>query len=236
MTEGPIARPSHPARVHVHVNAAASVDGKLSTRRREQIRISGEADQDRLDALRAEADAVAVGVGTVLADDPELTVDDTDRIVRREDRGDPPQPAAVVLDTGARTPLEAALLDTGARTFVLAGTEAPADRVAALEEVGAGVIRAGQERVALGEALAELESHGVERLLVEGGGEVVFSLFQAGLADELTVYVGSLLIGGREAPTLADGQGFVDPAAFPALSLVGTDRLDDGIVLRYHVE
>ncbi len=70
-------------------------------------------------------------------------------------------------------------------------------------------------------------------MLAEGGGELVFSLFDAGLVDELSVYVGSFVVGGRDAPTLADGEGFVD--GFPQLSLVGVERLDDGVLLRYDV-
>jgi 2,5-diamino-6-(ribosylamino)-4(3H)-pyrimidinone 5'-phosphate reductase len=71
-------------------------------------------------------------------------------------------------------------------------------------------------------------------MMVEGGGELVFSLFDAGLVDELRVYVGSLVVGGREAPTLADGDGFV--GEFPALSLEGVERFDDGVALSYAVE
>jgi 2,5-diamino-6-(ribosylamino)-4(3H)-pyrimidinone 5'-phosphate reductase len=69
--------------------------------------------------------------------------------------------------------------------------------------------------------------------MVEGGGEVIFSLFAADLVDELTLFVGSTLIGGREAPTLADGEGFVED--FPDLTLTGVERLDDGVVLSYEV-
>ena len=68
---------------------------------------------------------------------------------------------------------------------------------------------------------------------VEGGGELIFSLFEAELVDELTVYVGSMIIGGRGAPTLADGDGFVDE--FPTLELRDVARLDDGVVLSYDV-
>jgi 2,5-diamino-6-(ribosylamino)-4(3H)-pyrimidinone 5'-phosphate reductase len=69
--------------------------------------------------------------------------------------------------------------------------------------------------------------------MVEGGGEVIYSCFDAGLVDELHVYVGSMVIGGRDAPTLADGEGFTE--SFPRLDLVGTERLDDGVVLSYEV-
>jgi len=77
------------------------------------------------------------------------------------------------------------------------------------------VVVAGENRVWLPDALPQLESHGVERLMVEGGGELIFSLFEAGLVDELSVYVAPKIIGGRDAPTLADGEGFVDD--FPEL-------------------
>jgi 2,5-diamino-6-(ribosylamino)-4(3H)-pyrimidinone 5'-phosphate reductase len=72
--------------------------------------------------------------------------------------------------------------------------------------------------------------------MIEGGGELIFSAFAAEIVDELTVYVGSLLIGGRDAPTLADGEGFLDREAFASLALQRVDRLDDGVVLSYDVE
>jgi 2,5-diamino-6-(ribosylamino)-4(3H)-pyrimidinone 5'-phosphate reductase len=219
--------------MHVLVNAATSVDGKLSTRRREQVAISGPDDFDRVDALRADADAVMVGVGTVLADDPHLTLDDPDRVAAREDRGEPPHPARVVVDTRARTPLDARILDDAATTYVLTGAIARPARLTALEESGAEVVRAGAGEVALRAALSTLESRGIDRLMVEGGGELIFSLFELGLVDELSLYVGSLVIGGRDAPTLADGEGFL--GEFATLELDSVERIDDGVLLRYVV-
>jgi 2,5-diamino-6-(ribosylamino)-4(3H)-pyrimidinone 5'-phosphate reductase len=217
--------------MHVVVNAAMSADGKLSTRRREQVAISGPDDFDRVDALRADVDAVMVGVGTVLADDPSLTLDDPARVASREERGDPPHPARVVADSHARTPPDAAILDDTADTFVFVGAEKPRDHVEALQDAGATVLVAGENRIALPDALAQLESRGVDRLMVEGGGELIFSLFEDGLVDELSVYVGPQVIGGRDAPTLADGDGFVEE--FPDLDLREVERIDDGVLLGY---
>jgi len=222
--------------MEVVVNAATSVDGKLSTRERRQVRISGDADFDRVDRLRAAADGVLVGVGTVLADDPHLGVKSEDRRVERLRNGRSANPARVVADSRARTPTDATVLDDDAATYLLVSEAAPTDRLDALREAGTDVtvITAGTERVDLATALARLEATGVDRLLAEGGGELVFSLFDAGLVDELSVFVGSIVIGGRDAPTLADGEGFVE--AVPALDLVDVERLDDGVVLQYRVE
>ena len=211
--------------MHVHVNAAVSVDGKLSSARREQIAISGDEDFARMERIRANADAVMVGVGTVLADDPSLERHD-------ESLGREP-PARVVADSRARTPTDADILAGEPTTYLLVSDAAPAERRIALEQAGATLIVAGEDRVALSEAFAELEAAGIKRLMVEGGGELIFSLFEDGLVDELTVYVGSLVIGGRDAPTLADGEGFV--ADFPELDLHDVSRLDDGVVLSYEV-
>jgi len=217
--------------MHVVVNAAMSADGKLSTRRREQVAISGEQDFRRVDELRASVDAVMVGVGTVLADNPSLTVDDAGLVADREQRGDTPQPARVVADSHARTPPDARLLDGAAETYVLVAAEEPSEHRETLEDAGATVVVAGENRVALPPALDALEAHGVESLMVEGGGELIFSLFADGLVDELSVFVAPTIIGGRDAPTLADGDGFV--SEFPELELAGVERVDDGVLLEY---
>ena len=217
----------------VVVNAAMSADGKLSTRERRQVDISGPADFERVDKLRAESDAVMVGVGTVVADDPSLTVDREALRERRREAGRSEQPARVVADSRIRTPPDAAVLDDAAESYLLVSETAPTDFVQQMEEEGATVITAGENRVDLPAALEQLESHGVDQLMVEGGGEIIYSLFESDLVDRLSVFVGSVVIGGRDAPTLADGDGFVDE--FPALRLAEVRRIDDGVLLVYEV-
>jgi len=220
--------------MHVVVNAAMSVDGKLAARNREQLAISGPEDFDRVDRIRAAADGVMVGVGTVLADDPHLTLDVTDRRVQRQRHGRPGNPARVVADSTARTPPDARILDDEATTYLLVSEQAPEARRTELADAGAELIVAGDDRVDLAAGIDRLADEGIERLMIEGGGELIFSAFDAGLVDELSVFVGSQLIGGRDAPTLADGDGFTEN--FPALTLDDIERLDDGVVLEYTVE
>lgn len=219
--------------MHVAVNAAISADGKLSNRRREQIAISGEADFERVDRLRERADAIMVGVGTVLADDPTLGIGASEWGASQGAQGELPHPARVVADSTARTPADANVFDDTAPTYLLVSEAAPAERLSRLRSAGIEIVQAGQEQVALPSALAALEDRGITELLVEGGGELLFSLFDASLVDELTVYVGSILIGGREAPTLIDGEGWTE--GFPSLTLRDVQRLDDGVLLSYAV-
>lgn len=212
----------------VVVNAAVSVDGKLSSRRREQVRISGPDDFARVNRLRGLSDAVVVGIGTVVADDPHLTVD----VEALPDwLGFTGQPVRVVVDSRARIPMDARVLDGAAETVVLVSESAPDDRVMALEAAGAGVIRRGTGRVDLCAGFGALAERGVERVMVEGGGTVIASLFEADLVDVLSVYVGSMVIGGETAPTLVDGPGFVED--YPRLSLESVARVDDGVLLQY---
>jgi len=215
----------------VVVNAAMSADGKLSSCRREQIKISGPEDFDRVDRIRREVDAIAVGIGTVLADDPHLTLDDPKRQQRRRENGRSANPARVVIDSRGRTPPDGRICDDAATTHVVVSSAAPDERREALREAGVELIVAGEERVDLTTAFGGLEAAGIDSLLVEGGGELIFSVIEDGLIDRLFVFVVSLVIGGRDAPTLADGDGFVDD--FPALSLTSVDRVDDGVVLSY---
>lgn len=220
--------------MRVVVNAAVSADGKLSTHAREPIEISGESDFQRVDELRAQSDAVMVGVGTVLADDPSLTVDDPVRTAIREADDRPIQPARVIADSHCRTPLDARVLDDATRTYILISEAAPQDRRTALRDTGAELVVSGERRVDIRAAVPRLESEGIDQLMVEGGGELIASMFEADLVDQLSVFVGSFVIGGRDAPTLVDGDGFLE--SFPQLSLLSVERLDGGVLLQWLVE
>ncbi|MDI9632432.1 MAG: 2,5-diamino-6-(ribosylamino)-4(3H)-pyrimidinone 5'-phosphate reductase [Methanolinea sp.] len=223
-------------RPHVIVNLAMSADGKISTRERRQVKISGPSDFARVDRLKAECDGIMVGIGTVLADDPSLTVKSPHLVEERVRRGLPEHPTRIVVDSRARTPLTAAVLHRGSgRRIVACSAAADGGRVAALREY-AEVIVAGESEVDLPALMGALHEKGISRLMVEGGGTLIGALFAAGLVDELITFVGNIVIGGRDAPTPADGAGFIREDEFPRLSLFSLERMDQGVLLHWMVE
>lgn len=226
---------SESMRPFVHVNVAMSADGKISTRERRQVRISGPADFSRVDRIKAECDAVMVGIGTVLADDPSLTVKSPELRAMRIARGMPEHPVRIVVDSRARTPPGASILHKGDGSRIIACSE-QADP-ANVAELGrhATVLVAGRDRVDLARLFSLLYDHGIRKVMVEGGGTLIAALFVEGLVDELTCYVGNMIIGGRDAPTLADGPGLVAPETLVRLSLSRAEPLDEGVLLSWRV-
>lgn len=142
-------------RPRVTINCAMTADGKLAGRSRRQVRISSEEDLERVKKLRSSSDAILVGVGTILADDPHLTI----KGGGREDN-----PLRLVLDSNGRTPSSARVLDGRARTIIV--TKEGCERTWS----GAEVLRLGKERVDLSLLLPQLFEMGVRDLMVEGGG------------------------------------------------------------------
>ena len=205
-----------------------SADGKISSIERCQVRISGSEDKIRVDLLRAESDAVMVGVGTVLADDPSLRVKSLSSREARRAKGWPEDPLRIIADSRARTPSYAKVLGPGCMVAVT--DSAPQERLDRLSSK-CEIIVCGKERVDLTELLSRLFDRGVKLLMVEGGATLNWSLLKLGLVDELYVYMGAMLIGGENAPTLVDGPGFKDN--FPRLTLSCVERLDGGVLLKW---
>jgi 2,5-diamino-6-(ribosylamino)-4(3H)-pyrimidinone 5'-phosphate reductase len=222
-------------RPHVVVNIAMSADGKISTRERRQVKISGTDDFRRVDALKAASDAVMVGIGTVIADDPSLTVKSDDLKRKRTEQGKDEHPLRVVVDSSARIPHDASVLQKGEGMRVVAvSQQADPIRVARLKKL-AKVVVAGKDEVDLGLVLEELAKMGVRQLMVEGGGTLIAGLFAQGLVDELYTFVGNVIIGGKDAPTPADGSGFIRESDFPRLTLCDVCQMGDGVLLHWSV-
>ena len=222
-------------RPYTFINAAMSADGKITTYKRKQVRISGVNDFDRVDHLRAGADAVMVGIGTVLADDPSLTVKSRDIRRDRKERNGCGNPVRIVVDSMARTPLDADIFKKGdgERIIAISGT-APVDRVEKLKKK-ASIITAGRDRVDLVALMSVLKELGISTLMVEGGGTLNWSLISQGLVDEVFTYIGALFLGGKDAPTLVDGEGFADNTDASGLELVSMEQMDNGILIRWRL-
>ncbi len=221
-------------RPFVFINSAMSADGKISTKERKQVKISGKMDFDRMDALRAGSDAIMVGIGTMLADNPSLTVKSHARRLERKQAGLEENPVRIVVDSRARTPVEADIFikGEGARIIIVSGS-APTERVERLREK-AMIICAGDNEVDLPAAMEELKGMGISRLMVEGGATLNWGMLSAGLVDEIYTFVGNLIIGGKVSPTLVDGTGFIEKEII-RLKLTGTETMEEGVLLKWEV-
>ena len=217
-------------RPFVFINSAVSADGKISSFLHKQVRISGKMDLARVDELRASSDAIMVGVGTVLADDPGLKV--KSELLRKErlERGVHDNPLRIVADSLARTPPDAEVLGDGC--IIAVSRAAPPERLAALSDK-CKIFVSGVDRVDLIGLMRFLHGIGVKRLMLEGGSTLNWSMIAVGLVDEICVYIGNMLIGGEAAPSLLGGSGF--SLDFPKLKLISLERHGDGVLLRWHV-
>jgi 2,5-diamino-6-(ribosylamino)-4(3H)-pyrimidinone 5'-phosphate reductase len=207
------------------MNAAMTLDGKIATREGDS-RISCPEDLDRLHRLRAEVDAIMVGAGTVLSDDPSLTV--------RRTRGR--NPLRVVVDGRARIPPTARVLDGSSRTLVVVSGRAPKSRVEELRRKGVEVVEGGRREVDLPRLLEELGRRGVRKILLEGGSTLNWHMLSLGLVDEVRVAVSPRIVGGRGAKTLVEGKGFGKVGEGIELELKGVSRVGRDLLLLYRVK
>ena len=184
--------------------------------------------QKMLHRIRSQVDAVIVGVDTVIADNPSLTV--------REIEGR--NPIRVVLDSNARIPLDSKILNTDEAPTIIAITKnAPEDRVESLKSKNVEVyVSTGTESIDVKELLHELESRGLDRILVEGGGEVRWSFFKEKLVDEIFLWIMPYVWGGRNAPTMVDGEGFIKKENAVPLKLKSMKTVDKILMLSYSVK
>lgn len=222
-------------RPFVSINMAMTADGKITSARREEPGFASRLDKKTMDKLRAEADAILVGAGTLRADDPPLHVRDPEMQKYRRSLGKPDGLVNVLVTASADIDPASRFFqgDHAAGRIVATVTDAPADRLARLA-ARAEVWTIGSGTVDLPQLLALLKDRGIERLLVEGGGELNWGFVRDDLVDELYVTVAPAILGGREAPTLCEGDGLT-MADRRRLRLVSADVIDGEIFCRYAV-
>ena len=210
---------------HVTINCAMSADGKIALPNRKQLRISCDEDIKRMYNLRNESDAVLVGIGTILSDDPKLTV--KEKYLKNSK-----QPLRVVLDSKCRTPKDALVLNDIAKTLIITkkGNEKQFD-YKHVEVVGCKTDNEGY--LDLECVLDLLYQKGVKKLLVEGGSTVIWSFLRSKLVDDLFIYIGPYVIGGKDTPTVADGSGIKNEGELISLKIVDVNRSYPGILIHY---
>jgi 2,5-diamino-6-(ribosylamino)-4(3H)-pyrimidinone 5'-phosphate reductase len=221
-------------RPQVSINMAMSVDGKISTYRRETFSLGSAEDRYMMDVLRAKADAVVVGAHTLEFDGWAMRIRYRDIQRKRIKKGRAPNPLNVVLSTDLSLPAKREFFthpDT--EKLIITTRSATPARLRRFERL-AEIIVLPRKRIRPGDALAVLWDRGVKRVLVEGGATLNFSFFQAELVDEVFITVTPRILGGSTAPTVVDGKGFLS-GAHPRLELVSSRRRGNEVFLRYRV-
>ena len=218
-------------RPHVTLKWAATLDGATADSRRSSRWVTGT--QARLEAhrLRSRADAVVVGIGTALADDPALDV--------RLGSPWPREPFRVVVDSFARLPVTARLIEAGRpeRALVAVTDAADAERVGGLEARGVTVLRCKSQEghVDVTDLVSRLGGLDVSGILVEGGGTLASAFLEAGLVDRLVAFTAPMLLGGAASPRAVGGAGLLLPEAIRlegvAVRSVGADLMVEAEVV-----
>ncbi|WP_042704279.1 2,5-diamino-6-(ribosylamino)-4(3H)-pyrimidinone 5'-phosphate reductase [Methanobrevibacter arboriphilus] len=218
-------------RPYVILNAAMTLDGKIATKTGSS-EISGLEDLKRVHELRKEVDGIMVGINTVLIDDPRLTVHKI-----TSEKSD--NPIRVVVDNKARTPIESRILNDDALTIIAVSNKVETDNIVferskALGEK-ADIFYSKDSSVNLKELMNYLYSKKIKTLMLEGGSTLNFSMLREDLIDEIRVCVAPMVVGGKYAKTLFDGDGFDFMKEAINLELKNSYQLGKDLVLEYKV-
>jgi diaminohydroxyphosphoribosylaminopyrimidine deaminase/5-amino-6-(5-phosphoribosylamino)uracil reductase len=211
-------------RPFVVLKTAMTVDGKIATRTGASRWVSGKETLRYSHHMRNVYDAILVGVGTVLIDNPKLTV----RLVQRVKN-----PIRIVLDAFARTPLSADVLSKGARTIIVVGPKAAKDKVEALKKKGAEIlkVKAPGGLIDMKTLMKELGKLKITSVLIEGGGEVAASALKAKIVNRAYFFIVPKIFGGRNAKTAVEGEGVKLPSQAIHLKDVHTERVGEDILV-----
>lgn len=219
-------------RPYVILSAAMTLDGKIATKTGSS-NISGKKDLERVHELRKECDAIMVGIGTVIADDPRLTV-------HKIDANPDDNPVRVVVDSKCRTPIDARITNSDAKTIIACARDYKEDLMASekyetFRKRKVKFFYSGSEMVDLKLLMSYLHEEGIDKLMLEGGSTLNFSMLKAGLIDEIRVCVAPMVVGGAESKTFFDGEGFdlMDEAV--RFELTDSYELEKDLILTYKV-
>jgi 5-amino-6-(5-phosphoribosylamino)uracil reductase len=218
-------------RPYTLLNCCLSLDGYLDDASAHRLLLSNDADLDRVDAVRASADAILVGAQTVRQDNPRLLVRSAAGRDARIAKGLPPTPTKVTVTAGAQIDPRARFFATG-KTDKLVYCARAAVREARERFRDVATVVDGGDQVRMQRLVEDLHERGTNRLMVEGGGSIHTQFLTAGLADELHLVVAPFFVGDSRAPR------FVEDGRFPwnqdrRATLADVRRLGDVVLLRY---
>lgn len=214
------------SRPRVILSAAVSLDGKIATKNKDST-LSSKQDKIRFHRLRAKVDAILVGINTVKIDDPLLTV--------RHARGK--NPIRIILDSSGRISPKSKIIKTchAIPTIIVVSKKAPKKNLARLGKYPLKVIISGQNKINTRKLLQILQKQNIKSILLEGGGTLNWEFIHKGLVDELIVTITPYVVGGKDATTLVEGNGFSTITNSTKLKLQNIIRQQNEIVLRYYI-
>ena len=221
---------------YVILNSAMTLDGKIATRTGSS-KISGKEDLERVHEIRKDCDGIMVGIGTILADDPRLTVHKI--LGRKEDN-----PIRVAVDNNARTPLDFRVLNDDEETIIAVSNlcdetnpNSNSDAVLRAKELSkkCDVFYSSKDSVDLVEFMEYLYSKGIKTLMLEGGSTLNFSMLKLGLIDEIKVCIAPMVVGGEKSKTFFDGSGFDFMEDAVKLDLINYYSCGKDFIMEYKV-
>jgi len=211
-------------RPKIILSAAISLDGKITTRTGDS-KLSSKKDLIRLHKLRSKVDAILIGKNTVKKDDPLLTV--------RYCKGK--NPTRIILDSLGTISINSKILQTSNRvkTIITVSKKIPKKNLQKLEKFPVDVIVIGEDRVNIKSLLQNLGTKKIKTILVEGGGSINWEFIKNNLVDEFFITITPYVLGGTDAISLVQGQGFDTILKSTKLRLISIRRLQNDVVLHY---
>lgn len=215
----------------VMLKSASTLDGKIATRTGDSRWVSGKLSRRYVHELRSRVDAVMVGIGTVLKDDPLLTS-------RQKGKEPAVQPIRIVIDPLAKTPLNAKVIGNGAETIIAVTSKASPVKLRKLERKGAQIVIAPAKNgvINLKHLLKELGRCGICSVLIEGGGITAARALKQKIVDKVVYFIAPKLIGGRDAPSPVEGDGILSMKDALSLKDVGMKRMGNDIMVEGYIK